>query len=260
MKNTYIIFTFAALFIVFYSSGQNVQTETLTDSAFSRQAKQETLTGIDVNRQKISDTVYKQKGYVNFTQVGIGLRLGLPVYSISTVNGYQFSPHLSLGFGVGFIRTQYPLWGWRSYKTGSVTKSKYSVSVNQITFFISERFFIGHASTSPFFMYDFGYAFNLSPNDHELTSTEIFEWRSAHQSSDYISLVKTSYDGGLFFAPGFGFKTFMSKTLSLNFSFQLYFAMYSRNETDRMDTGEEYYTKGDKKLNLYPLLNIGLGF
>ncbi len=43
----------------------------------------------------------KINGYRNNSLIGIGARLGAPDFAISTVNGYQFSRHYSLGLGVG---------------------------------------------------------------------------------------------------------------------------------------------------------------
>ncbi len=44
---------------------------------------------------------HKPNGYFNNSQFGTGVRLGAPVFAISTVNGYQFSRHYSLGLGLG---------------------------------------------------------------------------------------------------------------------------------------------------------------
>ena len=83
------------------------------------------------------------------------------------------------------------------------------------------------------------------------------EW---HAEYEYNTLEKTTYDGGFFFAPGFGAKTNLGKNLSLNFSLQVYFATYRRSETEKNDVGNIYYYKGSLKMNLFPIFNIGVGF
>lgn len=50
--------------------------------------------------------VYKQKGYSNITEANLGFGVGQYnrefSYGIQTINGYQFSPHVSLGLGAGY--------------------------------------------------------------------------------------------------------------------------------------------------------------
>jgi hypothetical protein len=257
MKRNTIQLILFLLLIPVYTWSQGAETVSLTDPAFTKRSKSDTLTDQKIAEQEKTETLYKKKGYMNFTQAGIGIRLGKPVFSISTVNGYQFSPHMALGFGVGFLRTYYPLWNWRSWKTQEVTKSKYSVGINELTLFIQQRFFPGHGKSSPVIMFDFGYALALPPNDHEPTPAEQAEWQAEYE---YNTLVKTTYDGGVFFAPGFGAKTNLGKKLSLNFSLQVYFATYRRSETEKNDVGNIYYYKGSLKMNLFPIFNIGVGF
>ena len=157
MKTTSLFFLCIDLCFAIHSTAQVVQTDSLTDTAFVKKNKEQRL--------------HKQKEYFNNTQISIGVRLGLPVLSISTVNGYQFSRQMSLGLGVGYIRTNYPLWAWTNW-SGKVTKSDYKVKADQFNVFIEQRIFFGKQKISPivFYIFDFGYSFCLSPNDHELNA------------------------------------------------------------------------------------------
>ncbi len=257
MKRNSIQIILLFLLITAYGWSQGVETLTYTDPAFAKKNNSDTLIDLKIAEQVKADAMYKKNGYMNFTQAGIGIRLGNAVFSISTVNGYQFNRHFALGIGVGFLHTYYPLWSWRSWKTQEVTKSKYSVGVNEFTVFIEERFFPGHGKSSPVIMFDFGYALALPPYDHVPSPEEQAEWYAEYE---YNTLVKTSYDGGLFFAPGLGIKTNVGKKLSLNFSLQLYVALYRRSETEKNDVGNEYYYKGSLKPNLFTIFNVGVGF
>jgi hypothetical protein len=221
-----------------HSIGQNVRMDSLTDTAFIQ-----------------TEHLHKQKGYFNNTQLGMGFRLGMPVVSISTVNGYQFSRVFSLGLGVGYCHTYVPLWTVKNwFKT--VAKSDTRVGIDEINVFIEPRIFAGNPKGSlfGFFMLDIGYSFFLSSYEQKLSSQDILEWRNAHSHPPIGTLVKTSYSGGILIAPGFGLKTFLTRNFSLNFSIQLYFSLYKRHETEDYVEG---YSVGNQYL--YPLLNLGIG-
>jgi len=157
-----------------------------------------------------------------------------------------------------YIRKHYPLWSWKHFLTmGKVEKSKSSAAVNQINDFIEQRFAFGDKKISSLLSYDLGYSFCIPPAYHKLTNEEKSEFLSTDYH--YDSLVKTSYTTGIYFAPGVGMRVFIHKNLSLNFSIQLYIAMYSINSTYRSFGSESYLSVGIKP-NLYPVLNVGIGF
>jgi len=240
----YLLFLLIPVLFNTTSNAQNVSNDSVTDSSFVKKEKPQ--------------LVSREKGFFNNTQVGIGVRMGLPVITISTVNGYQFSRHISLGLGIGYIRMHYPLWSWRHlFSLGKVEKSKTAATVNQINIFIEQRFSLGDQKVSPFLFYDLGYSFCIPPADHELTKEE----KSEYLSTDYHydTLVKTSYTAGVYFAPGVGLRVLLHQNISLNFSLQLYIAMYSINSTYR-NNGYENYVPGGIKMNLYPVFNVGIGF
>lgn len=205
----------------------------------------------------------KHKGYFNNSQIGIGVIMAAPVISISTINGYKFSKHFSLGLGVGYTHINYPLWAWRNWRTGKVTKSEYKVGANLFDLFIQPRIYTGQQKRLPifFFMIDIGYSFCFYPKEHTVTSEELQDWfcriRKPHTIFD--SLITTSYRGGFYAAPGIGLKTYFNKNISLNFSVQLYLATYKIDETTRYGS-YEFYSEGGILISGYPMFNIGIGF
>ena len=256
-----VLFTIAALFLVQASQGIALasQTRTKIDRTNIHQNMLNSLAGPD----SLPDTAFvekehlhRQKGYCNNTQLSIGVRVGMPVISVSTVNGYQFSRNFSLGLGVAYCRTYVPLWTVKQMFT-TVGKSKTSVGIDEINVFIEPIIFFGKQKASPiaFFILDFGYSFFLSSKEQTLTSQEKANWRNAHNHAPSSVLIQTSYRGGLFVAPGFGLKTFLTRNLSLNFSLQLNLSRYIRNETEDL-----YQGFGVANLSLYPMFNIGIGF
>ncbi|MGA2822532.1 MAG: hypothetical protein ABSE72_03305 [Bacteroidales bacterium] len=245
-----IFFLSIAVCFSSHTIAQVVKTDSLTD----------TMVGKIDNQANLR----KQNGYFNNTQVGIGVRLGAPVLSISTVNGYQFMRHFSLGLGAGYTHVNYPLWAWRNWKTGSVTRSDNKVSADLFDLFIQLRIFIGKQKMLPivFFMFDIGYSFCFNPKEHSVTPKELQDWLNRYHtvhSSSTDSLITTSYRGGVYGAPGIGLKTYIHRNISLNFSLQLFFVIYSINETTRF-APYEYYSAGSKLIYLCPLFKVGIGF
>ncbi|MCX6268846.1 MAG: hypothetical protein NTW16_16090 [Bacteroidetes bacterium] len=231
--------------------------------AFAQVMKTDSLSDTIAGKTDNQAGLHKQNGFFNNTQAGIGVRLGAPVFSISTVNGYQFTRHFSLGFGAGYTHVNYPLWAWRNWQTGHITRSEYKVSSDLFDLFIQPRIFIGKQKMLPilFFMFDIGYSFCFNPKEHSVTPKELQDWfNKYHESySVFDSLVTTSYRGGVYGAPGIGLKTYIHRNISLNFSLQLIIATYSIKETTRY-ASNEYSSTGSFLIYLYPLFKIGIGF
>jgi hypothetical protein len=206
------------------------------------------------------DTLHRQKGYFNNTQTGMGVRLGKAVLSISTVNGCQFSRHISLGLGVGYTRTYLPLWNSWELIGAKMIKSDYHVNVDHLDLFIENRLFLGNKK-SAFLLFDLGYSFFLAPKAHELTAREKSEYWSDFPYVWGDSLEKITYTGRIFLAPGAGMRIFIHKNLSLNVSVQLYVSGYLITQHYQSESAyDPPYATNKLKINLYPLLSIGIGF
>jgi len=251
MKSSALFFLFIALFIAGHTSPQGLSPNYATKPEPVKLVKKEA-----------PDTLHRQKGYFNNTQAGIGVRLGKAVISISTVNGYQFSRHISLGLGIGYSRTYLPLWNSWNLLGWKTTKSDYVVNVDQLDLYIENRLFLGRKKSS-FLLFDLGYSFFLFPNAHVLTAAEKSEYWSdfpyAWSWSD--TLVKIGYNGRIYLAPGFGMRVFIHRNIALNFSLQLYVSGYFITQYyNSQNIYDPYYSENKLKMNLYPLLTIGIGF
>lgn len=248
MKTTALFFLCIALLIVVPTSSQVLSPNYATKPEKSERVKEK------------PDTLHRQKGYFNNTQAGIGVRLGQAVLSISTVNGYQFSRHISLGLGVGYTRTYLPLWTSWDLLGGKMTKSETHVNVDHLDLFIENRLFLGKKK-SAFLLFDLGYSFFLAPNAHELTAREKSEYWSDFPYIWGDSLVKITYNGRIFLAPGVGIRVYIHKDLSLNFSVQLYVSECLITQHYQSQSAyDPPFAENKLKMNLYPLLNIGIGF
>lgn len=250
MKTTTLFFLFIVLFFAGPTSPQVLSPDYSTRPKHVKPVKE------------APDTMHRQKGYVNNTQAGIGVRLGKAVLSISTVNGYQFSRNISLGLGVGYTRTCLPLWTSWDLLGGKMTKSETHVNVDHLDLFIENRLFLGRKKSS-FLLFDLGYSFFLSPKAHVLTAAEKSEWWSyfpySYSWSD--TLVKVGYKERIYLAPGFGMRVFIHRDLALNFSLQLYVSGYFITQYyNSQNIYDPYYSENKLKINIYPLLTIGIGF
>jgi hypothetical protein len=248
MKKTFVFFIFISL-----CSGIQTSSQILSPDYASKPEKPKRIT-------EKPDSLHRQKGYFNNTQAGIGVRLRKAVISLSTVNGYQFSRHISLGLGVGYSRTCLPLWNSWDILGGKMTKSYYVVNVDQLDLFIENRVFLGRKK-SLFLLFDLGYSFILYPGTHILTSSEKSEYRSDFPYTWPDTLGKINYSGRIYLAPGFGMRVFIHRNLALNFSLQLYVSGYLITQHyNSQNIYDPYYSENKLKINLYPLLTIGIGF
>jgi hypothetical protein len=84
----------------------------------------------------------KKKGFINITEVGVGVGPDNVAYSLSTVNGYLIKPHFSLGAGAGYDHY---------VNTGSV-----------VPVFLDMRIVLHDKRFTPFLYSDAGYSFAVS--------------------------------------------------------------------------------------------------
>jgi len=207
-----------------------------------------------------------QESYVNYTQAGIGVRLGRPVLSISSVNGYQFSRRIALGGGVGYSRTYIPLWNAREPEiSGGILsfkniKSSTIVNFDELDFFADLKLFFGN-NGSVFLLCDIGYSFLLTPKNHVLTLNEKSEWIDQSPNSFRGTLVKTTYSDRFYIAPGIGGRYTLARNLWLNIAVQLYISGYKTKHTyDPGSAGMDFNYQTYYKTSLYPLFTVGIAF
>jgi hypothetical protein len=207
-----------------------------------------------------------QESYVNYTQAGIGVRLGKPVLSISSVNGYQFSRRIALGGGVGYSRTYIPLWSAREADvSGGILsfkniKSSTVVNLDELDLFAELKLFFSRKG-SAFLLFDIGYSFLLSPKNHLLTLNEKTEWIQQSPNSYMDTLVKTTYSDRFYIAPGIGGRYTLTRNQCLNIAVQLYISGYKTKHTyDPGSAGMYINYQTYQKISLYPVITVGIGF
>jgi len=159
--------------------------------------------------------------------------------SITTINGYQFSPSFCLGLGISY--NFYPLDGLNDFG------NYYYVNIEEGNFqflpvFFDFRAHLPSASSriAPFFKFDLGYNFLLK--------------KSQFYNTDPYNIVSFTMDkGGIYFSPGFGLRIFINDlvqiTPSIEYSFEKS-SFYINN-----DPYQVYYNKFN-----FLKLSLGVSF
>jgi len=125
----------------------------------------------------------KKNGYVNITQAGISVCLSLPYspvgFSASTINGYKFLRHFSIGIGVGYNNTVHRVeYVYHRYKDESFQYGK-TYQIHMMPIFIDTRIYFTKTRLSPFWLFDFGYiiplgnSFQYFSNSYQETSQSV---------------------------------------------------------------------------------------
>lgn len=192
---------------------------------------------------------FKNKGYTNFTKIGI---LGLSSFNVQEINGYLFNPHLFLGLGLSY---DYYRGDALNFLANGIFDDGSSSSNDQVsTFlpvFVDFRYFAGEGRSSFMSFVDLGYSALLDATDATNTN---------QSSSDY----KVD-GGGLYFCPGIGMRVYASKNFGLVFDFGLKFQNYSAKEYTYSYNGNGISTyslsgSSTNKISVLPVLNIGITF
>jgi len=99
-----------------------------------------------VKTEKGANSSYvKKEGYINHTGIDLLTGGGKPAVRGRMVNGYQFTPNFSAGFGAGFVLYDDPL--------------------NLIPLFVDLKYKFLQANTTPFASFKGGYSFSVLPDE-----------------------------------------------------------------------------------------------
>lgn len=101
----------------------------------------------EIKKEKIPGTEYfKKSGYINHTSLNIMPGGSHTAANFQMVNGYQFTPRLSAGLGIGFVLYNDPL--------------------NLISLFVDVKYKFKEANTTPFVFFKSGYSFSILSDEH----------------------------------------------------------------------------------------------
>jgi hypothetical protein len=249
-----------ALIIVLFGHETQAQSKMTNDQSLNKSVQNDSV--------MLKSGKHKSRGYFNVTSLEV-LNFDFnylntvyslsPLPDISTINGYQFSRHISLGLGIGFdyIGVWLPVYSAPTgYVLGESTVFYYKEWMFFIPVFIDFRVNLSTRVITPYLFCDAGYDISLNKNKTEFVDTE-----HLLEMSGISSKLHNFSSGSFYGALGFGIKFHLYRNIKMNIAVK--FTYRGVKYTDDINLyeiarGGNYYYSSFTQSAHYNLLLLGV--